>query len=151
MENECENIVRNTSVSVEIDARAAPKKVYLHFSNRSQQRLWFPEEREPSYRPEQGRVTIWFGYLDEIYGQYAARYFMPPMRAVPPGQDLSFELTSGELVQQLAEPTRSVRLRARVATKELRESTIRGDQPLEDYIRSSCVVESVINPVFLKQ
>lgn len=144
MERECDPRTPNSNLNVEIEVRLHPSQAYIHFSNKTQAPLWFPAEQEPAFRPDvHGNiVTIWFGYFDEVYGEYAGRYMVPPMRQVPPGNDLTVEIKAPALVQILLERRLSPHLEVRLATKELPASRTRGEQPLQDYIQHSCVVRS---------
>ena len=144
MDTQCEHIEGNSDLTFGVDAASEPKKAYVVFANRSKLPLWFPDEQEPAYRPNEktGTVTVWFGYIEEVYGEYAARYMIPLMRVVPPGSDLKVDLTSPDLIRRVIDTPASIRLAARIATKELRHSQTRGDQPLDDYMRNSCVVHS---------
>ena len=144
MEADCQQIARNSSLGIELDAKSQPPRAVVHFSNRTGRDLWFPAEQSPSYRPDEraGTLTIWFGYFDEVYGPYRGRYMVPPMRMVPPDGTLDLEIKSPELVQKLAESGLVPQLLSRVATKQLRESRTRGDQPLQDYLEHSCTIRS---------
>lgn len=144
METDCREIAKNSSLRLELDTASKPARAVVQFSNRSGHDLWFPAEESPSYRPDEraGALRIWFGYFDEVYGQYRARYMVPPMRIVPPGETLALELKSPALIEKLSERRLTPQLLSRVATKQLRESRTRGEQPLEDYIEHSCTISS---------
>lgn len=98
----------------------------------------------PAFRvDEQAKtLTIWLGYFDEVYGEYKGRYMVPPLRLVPPGTALDLEMTAPALSQKLLEQILAPQVHARVATIELPHSRTRGQQPLEDYIQSSCAIRS---------
>jgi hypothetical protein len=142
MENDCDQIARNSSLKVELDPQQG--RAFVHFMNKSRVPLWFPAEEQPAFTPDLRAKTlvVRFGYFDEVFGQYKDRYMLPSMQLVRPGTDLKVQLTPPALVQRLLEQRLSPLLQARVATKELPASTIRGKQPLEDYIQHSCVVQS---------
>jgi hypothetical protein len=142
MNIDCDKIARNTTVLLELEPKSRPKRVNVRFTNRTQMDLWFPVEKEPSFKPDEQTHTlkIWFGYFDEIYGEYKDRYLLPPMQKVQPGHDLSFEIMSQPLVDLLLKNSMSPRLMVRLATTQLAESSIRGKQPLQDFIRHSCEI-----------
>jgi hypothetical protein len=142
METECDQIARNSSLKVELDLRQG--RALVRFTNKTRVPLWFPAEEQPAFTPDaQARtLVIRFGYFDEVFGQYKGRYMLPSMQLVRPGTDLTIQLTPPALVQRLLEQRLSPLLQARVATKELAVSNIRGKQPLEDYIQHSCIVQS---------
>ena len=144
MAAECDDIARDVSLKLEVDNRSRPGRAYLRFSNRSALPIWFPDEPEPAFQPDEKekRLKIWFGYFDEIYGQYRGRYMLPQMRLVRPGQDIEIELISPALVGRLAEGRLVPEFLARVATKPLIGSNTRGEQPLEDYLQHSCTIQS---------
>ena len=146
MEPDCLHVASNTSLTLELDAKAQPPRALVHFSNRTGSVLWFPVEQQPSYKPDERArtLTIWFGYFDDVYGPYKGRYMVPAMRTVAPDGNLDFELTSRALLEKLGDKRLLPRLMSRVATKQLAESRTRGEQPLEDYLRHSCTVESPV-------
>ncbi len=145
MKSDCDQIAHTTSLTIEFDVTPRPGRAYVHFVNSTHMDLWFPAQEEPAFKADEEAKTlrIWLGYFDEVYGPYRGRYMLPPMRLVPGGRDVRFEIISPELVRMLLERRLSPRLQARLATKALTESRTRGEQPLEDYIRNSCMIQSV--------
>jgi hypothetical protein len=147
-EAKCEEIVRNVGLRLELDTHAKPGRVYVTFTNRTSNPLWFPKLQEPSFKRDDSRrqLTIWLGYFDEVYGEFRGRYMLPPMQQVPPGQDLRLELTSIAIVQLLIDYQYSPLVLARIAREALPQTRVRGEQPLDQYIHSSCIVQSSGNP-----
>jgi len=146
MEPDCLHVARNTSLTIELDIESRPHRALVHFSNRTGSVLWFPVEKEPSYKPDEHArtLTIWFGYFDDVYGPYKGRYMVPAMRMVAPDGNLDFELTAPALLEKLGDKRLLPHLMSRVATKQLAESRTRGQQPLEDYLQHSCTIESPV-------
>jgi hypothetical protein len=144
METNCDQIVTNCSLAVELDDSSEPPRAYVRFSNNSRARVWFPASPEPAFRPEEEHksLKIWFGYSEEVHGKYAGRYMIPPMRLVPPGEDCRVELTFPALVQKFLERRLAPSLEARVSTIELRQTRTRGEQPLDEYLQHSCIIQS---------
>jgi hypothetical protein len=140
----CDDVSNGTMLAIESDTSSQPARVHVTFANNTDIPLGFPVEQEPSFKPSTSdrTLTIWFGYFDEVYGSYRARYMVPPMRIIPPGEKVRFQITSPDLVRQLTDGARKPVALARIATRELRESRTRGEQPLEDYIENSCTVRS---------
>jgi hypothetical protein len=144
METNCDEIARNCSLVVELDESSEPPRAYVRFANNTRMGLWFPASPEPAFRPEEEpkSLKIWFGYSEEVHGKYAGRYMIPPMRLVPPGANCRVELTSPALLQKLVERRLAPVLEARVATIKLRQTRSRGEQPLDEYLQHSCVIQS---------
>lgn len=144
MEVNCENIVRDTSLIVDLQAKQNGGRVIVRFKNNSMVPLWLPVENEPSFRPdrENGLLTVWLGYFEEVYGEYSGQYMVPKLMAVRPGEEVPLELTSRQLTETLFSENLAIQVKARVSTVELEHSRVRGEQPLERYIQHSCLIGS---------
>jgi hypothetical protein len=133
-------------LKVEIQVRADDRsiKAFVVFFNASQATLWFPVQGTPTYRPDEQShlLHIWFGYFDEVDGVDKGHYMLPDMHAIKPGEKLEFELTSPKIRQELLKMRMKAKIRFRVATKAFAQSRIRNNQPIEDYINNSIVVQS---------
>ena len=143
MQANCDEISKTVTARVEI-AASRPRRVNIRVRNASSMPLWVPAQSEPAYEFDaQGhRVTIWMGYFDQIHKDYRDRYVIPSMTAVQPGHELVNEITSPDLVEMIVEKGFAADLNIRVATRELRVSRVRGEQPLDDYIAHSCEISS---------
>jgi len=131
-------------LSVELEDKPSPTRAFIRFENKSQASLWFPAVEIPSYRlePESKAVWVWVGYFDEPMGQLRMHYMVPHLQEVKPGEEFKLEVTWPELVQGLYLRRSGLHLLARVATKDFVYTNVRGEQPLDDYIKNSIVVES---------
>lgn len=146
MQTKCGDIERGSSLGVEVDSRSHPGRAYNHFMNRTRMPLWFPAQQEPAFRPDERTkiLIIWFGYFDEVYAQHSRDYMTPTMRMVSPGEDLTFEIVSPGIVQKLVDQRLSPQMYARVATRKMAENRTRGEQPLQEYLEYSCVIQSSV-------
>jgi hypothetical protein len=144
MEIDCDLIQQHSSLAIDVDSSTQPGRAFVRFVNRTPMPLWFPAQQEPVFRPDERTkiLTIWFGYFEEVHARFSGDYMIPRMRLVPPGENLTFEITLRPLVQRLVEQHLSPLMRARVAAEEIAESRTRGEQPLQEYIRLSCVIQS---------
>jgi hypothetical protein len=134
-----------SKIELHIHADDHSPKAFVVFSNASKATLWLPIQPTPSYRPDEKMhlLTIWFGYFDEVDGSHKGHYMLPAMHPVQPGEKFKFELTSHAIVQELLKTGMKTKIQVRVATKAFPHSRIRNDQPVEDYIHNSLVVDSV--------
>ena len=119
-------------------------RLQVHLGNRSNHEVWVPQEKDPGYRVDQGThtTTIWYGYFDEIYGPYKPTYIVPPMKSLIASGEMKWEINDSALVEKIASPDFRTFIRVRLALTPIKESTVRGHQPLDAYLRQSCVVES---------
>lgn len=137
-------ISRLVHLSVELEDKLGPTRAVIRFENKSQASLWFPAVEIPAYRMEPGSkaVWVWVGYFDEPMGQLRMHYMVPHLQEVKPGGEFTLEVTWPELVQGLSQRRSGLHLLARVATKAFVYTAVRGEQPLDDYIKNSIVVKS---------
>jgi hypothetical protein len=137
----CDEIKQGVTLELEGPAPGADAAA-LRVANRTGHELWFPAESTPAYRVEaqKERLIFWFGFFEQVYGEHQSQYMLPTMRRLPPGGELRFELQSAAFAAAAAAGVRNVSLGARVATRELPASRVRGQQPLEQYLQNSCVV-----------
>lgn len=117
-------------------------KVYVVFSNDSNSTFWVPVEVAPAYRLDVNScmLEVWFGYSREVYGPQLAHYMLPAMRPVHPGEQFKYELNSPLLVQNLLKSHLRAKIEARVATKNFPYSRVRNNQPFDDYMKNSIVL-----------
>jgi hypothetical protein len=81
------------------------------------------------------------GYFEKPHGEFKMHYVVPHMQEVSPGKDFRMELTWPELVQAITKGEFKLDLQARVATKEFIYTDVRGEQPLDGYVKNSVVVD----------
>lgn len=134
--------IGKSKVELHIYTENHVSKAFLIFSNTSNSTLWFPFESSPAYRSDEKsrRMKIWFGYFDEVYG---AHYMLPMMQPVKPGEKFKFELAGRSLVHELSKVGMKTSIQVRVATKAFTQSRVRNNQPIDDYVNNSIVLEAV--------
>lgn len=139
-------LLRDVSLSIDVDCLSTPAHAYVRFENNSKVPLWFPISDIPAYKQDKKTKTlwIWLGYFKKPHGEFRMHYVVPHMQKVDPGKTYRAELAWSELAQLIAKGGLTMRMQARVATKAFVFTDIRGDQPLEDYIRNSIVVKSAV-------
>jgi len=138
------DLLRDVRVCVEVESSSTATHAFVRFNNNSKVPLWFPICEDPASRKEDRSKTlwIWLGYFKKPHGEFRMHYVVPHMQEVAPGKDFRMEITSPELAQAIANGGLGLKLRARVATKAFVYTDVRGDQPLDDYVKNSIVVES---------
>lgn len=144
METVGERVVKNVTLRGVLRESLQDRSIRVTFVNRDRSPVWLPQEKTPAYRmdEEKHRLTISYGYFEEVYGPYRERYMLPQMQMVAPDQKYSWEITQSELVTKAFDPGVETIIQARLALHSLRESNVRGQQDLDAYIKSSCVIRS---------
>ena len=134
------------SASVRLAAMEVPGKIQVEaeFTNGYSSPLWVPQEPVPSYRvdPQTHAVVLSYGYFEDVYGPYRGRYMLPPMKGVQPGEAFRWRIEDAALLNKLLAPYVVSALRMRVAVRDFPSSNVRGAQPLDEYLESSCPVQS---------
>src|SRR5262245_30150539 len=132
---DCEAIARLVSVRLEV-ARAEVSTAHVVVHNGSTRSLWIPTEERPFYRRDQDtrQAVISCGVFEDSHRLIRARYLVPRMAELAPGQELRWRLTNQGLVDDLAAERFVGRVRIRASLRELPYSNVRGQQPFKEYL-----------------
>ncbi len=138
-------ILHGSALSLALD-EANPQRIRASYVNGSSSTVWIAQEPHPAYRFQEEALTlsVWYGYVDEVYGPYRGQYMLPPMVEVAPNREHRWELEDPDLVTKVLQPKVVTWLHVRASIIPFTASRTRGHGQLDEYLEKSCLVRSKV-------